>query len=79
MRSADSGRFPAARLYNLGLKGLANSEFGPRSGVDQSRGALALSALSQANDHRLKANQLATNTATSTGLILRQHLVRGRR
>jgi len=55
--------------YNLGLKGLANSEFGLRSGVDQSRGALALSALSQANDQRLKANQLATNTATSTGLI----------
>jgi hypothetical protein len=55
--------------YNLGLKGLANSEYGMRAGVDQNRGALALSALSTANDQRLRANQLASNTATSTGLV----------
>jgi len=87
--------------YNLGLKGLANSEYGLRAGVeqsrnaaaqnrgalalsaltaggdqrlragalDQSRGALALSALSTANDQRLKANQLASSTATATGLV----------
>ena len=55
--------------YNLGLKGLANSEYGMRAGVDQNRGALALSALSTANDQRLRANQLASITATSTGLV----------
>jgi hypothetical protein len=55
--------------YNLGLKGLANSEYGMRAGADQNRGALALSALSTANDQRLRANQLASNTATSTGLV----------
>ena len=55
--------------YNLGLKGLANSEYGLRSGSNQNRGALALSALSTANDQRLKANQLASSTATATGRI----------
>lgn len=55
--------------YNLGLKGLANSEYGMRSGADQNRGSLALSALTTANDQRLKANQLASSTATSTGLV----------
>ena len=55
--------------YNLGLKGLANSEYGMRAGADQNRGALALSALSTANDQRLRANQIASNTATSTGLV----------
>lgn len=55
--------------YNLGLKSLANSEYGMRAGVDQNRGALALSALSTANDQRLRANQLASSTATSTGLV----------
>ena len=55
--------------YNLGLKGLANSEYGMRAGADHNRGALALSALSTANDQRLRANQLASSTATSTGLV----------
>lgn len=55
--------------YNLGLKGLANSEYGLRAGTDQNRGSLALSALTTANDQRLKANQLASSTATSTGLV----------
>jgi len=55
--------------YNLGLKGLANSEYGLRSGADQNRGALALSALSSANDQRLRANQLASSTATATGYV----------
>lgn len=55
--------------YNLGLKGLANSEYGLRAGTDQNRGSLALSALTTANDQRLKANQLASSTATATGLV----------
>lgn len=55
--------------YNLGLKGLANSEYGLRAGTDQNRGSLALSALTAANDQRLKANQLASSTATATGLV----------
>ena len=55
--------------YNLGLKGLANSEYGMRAGTTQNRGALALSALTSANNDRLRANQLGTNTATATGLV----------
>lgn len=55
--------------YNLGLKGLANQEYGMRSNLDQNRAGVALSALTTANDQRLKANQLATATATGTNFV----------
>jgi hypothetical protein len=55
--------------YNLGLKGLANSEYGMRSSADQGRAGIALSALTSANNDRLRANQLASSTATATGRV----------